>query len=218
MADERVRILLEARDNASATINKVGTSLDNMKPTVGGLSGSFGKLLPVMGAIGGAFAAVGGASAAMDLAAAGAKAEALGASFDMMAQAAGQSSEEMLAAMQRASGGTIANTDLILAANLIDRLYNPALFLSRIHERIHPGGLLVLTSPYTWLTEHTPREAWIGGFKRDGETVTTLDGLQGLLGKYFRRVGEAVDVPFVIRETRRKFQHSVAELTVWERV
>jgi len=117
MADERVRILLEARDNASATINKVGTSLDNMKPTVGGLSGSFGKLLPVMGAIGGAFAAVGGASAALDLAAAGAKAEALGASFDMMAQAAGQSSEEMLAAMQRASGGTIANTDLILAAN-----------------------------------------------------------------------------------------------------
>jgi len=117
MADERVRILLEAKDNASATINKVGSSLDNMQPTVGGLSGSFGKLLPVMGAIGGAFAAVGGASAAMDLAAAGAKAEALGASFDMMAQAAGQSSEEMLAAMQRASGGTIANTDLILAAN-----------------------------------------------------------------------------------------------------
>jgi len=117
MADERVRILLEARDNASATINKVGTSLDNMKPTVGGLSGSFGKLLPVMGAIGGAFAAVGGASAAMDLAAAGAKAEALGASFDMMAQAAGQSSEEMLAAMQRASGGTIANTELMLRAN-----------------------------------------------------------------------------------------------------
>ena len=117
MADERVRILLEARDNASATINKVGTSLDNMKPSAAGLTGSFGKLLPVMGAIGGAFAAVGGASAAMDLAAAGAKAEALGASFDAMAAQAGQSSEEMLAAMQRASGGTIANTDLILAAN-----------------------------------------------------------------------------------------------------
>jgi putative 4-mercaptohistidine N1-methyltranferase len=108
--------------------------------------------------------------------------------------------------------------DLVLAANLIDRLYNPALFLGQIHERINPGGLLVLTSPYTWLTEHTPREAWIGGFKRDGETVTTLDGLQALLGKHFRRVGDAVDVPFVIRETKRKFQHSVAEVTVWERV
>jgi hypothetical protein len=29
-------------------------------------------------------------------------------------------------------------------------------------------------------------------------------------------LGEPRDVPFVIRETRRKFQHTVAELTVWE--
>ena len=108
--------------------------------------------------------------------------------------------------------------DLVLAANLIDRLYNPALFLNHIHERINPGGLLVLTSPYTWLPEHTPREAWIGGFKRDGETVTTLDGLKAMLGGHFRLVGKPVDVPFVIRETKRKFQHSVAEVTVWERV
>ena len=64
MADERVRILLEAKDNASATINKVNGSLANMQPQVGGLTGTFGKLLPVMGAVGGAFAMMGGASAA----------------------------------------------------------------------------------------------------------------------------------------------------------
>ncbi|CAG0934746.1 partial Hercynine oxygenase, partial [Rhodocyclaceae bacterium] len=39
--------------------------------------------------------------------------------------------------------------DLVLAANLIDRLYSPRRFLSTIHERINPGGLLVITSPYT---------------------------------------------------------------------
>jgi hypothetical protein len=105
----------------------------------------------------------------------------------------------------------------VLAANLIDRLYDPALFLDRIHERIVPGGLLVIASPYTWLEEHTPRDAWIGGFKRDGETVSTLDGLHAHLDTHFRRVGEPVDVPFVIRETKRKFQHSVSEVTVWER-
>ena len=65
MADERVRILLEAKDNASATINKVSGSLGNMQPQVGGLTGTFGKLLPVMGAVGGAFAMMGGASAAL---------------------------------------------------------------------------------------------------------------------------------------------------------
>jgi len=107
--------------------------------------------------------------------------------------------------------------DLILAANLIDRLYSPALFLGSVHERLNPGGLLVLASPYTWLTEHTPREEWLGGFKRDGENVTTLDGLKAVLGGRFRLIEGPVEVPFVIRETRRKFQHSLSEVTVWER-
>ena len=39
--------------------------------------------------------------------------------------------------------------DLVLACNLIDRLYEPARFLEHITERINPGGLLVLLSPYT---------------------------------------------------------------------
>ncbi len=72
--------------------------------------------------------------------------------------------------------------DLVLAANLIDRLYNPALFLTTIHERLNPGGLLMLASPYTWLPEHTKREEWVGGFKKDGESFTTLDGLKAMLG------------------------------------
>lgn len=58
MADERVRILLEAKDNASATINKVNGSLSNMQPQASGLAGVFGKLTPVLGMAAGAFAAV----------------------------------------------------------------------------------------------------------------------------------------------------------------
>lgn len=108
--------------------------------------------------------------------------------------------------------------DLILAANLIDRLYDPARFLANVHERLQLGGILLLTSPYTWLTDFTPREAWLGGYKRDGETWTTLDGLHEILSTRFRPLGEPVDVPFVIRETRRKFQHSLAQVTLWERV
>ena len=108
--------------------------------------------------------------------------------------------------------------DLILAANLIDRLYSPRRFLTTIHERLNPGGLLVISSPYTWLEEFTKKEEWLGGYKAAGENVTTLDGLQEALAPRFRQVGEARDVPFVIRETRRKFQHSIAELTVWERL
>ena len=106
--------------------------------------------------------------------------------------------------------------DLILAANLIDRLYEPARFLGRIHERLNPGGLLVITSPYTWLEEFTPRDKWIGGKKVDGENVTTLEGLQQKLQSTFKMQGEPRDVEFVIRETARKHQHTVAQMTVWE--
>ncbi len=108
--------------------------------------------------------------------------------------------------------------DLVLAANLIDRLYNPARFLTTIHERINPGGLLMLASPYTWLEDHTPRADWIGGFKRDGENFTTLDGLKERLAPHFRLIADPREVPFVIRETKRKHQHTISEVTVWERV
>ncbi|MEO6698270.1 MAG: 5-histidylcysteine sulfoxide synthase [Paraperlucidibaca sp.] len=111
-----------------------------------------------------------------------------------------------------------AGYDLILAANLIDRLYDPAQFISQVHERLNIGGVLMITSPYTWLTEHTPRADWLGGFKKDGETYTTLDALHEHLSAHFEALREPVDVPFVIRETRRKYQHSVSEASFWVRV
>lgn len=105
--------------------------------------------------------------------------------------------------------------DLIFAGNLIDRLYEPAAFLGSIHERLNPGGLLVLTSPYTWLEEFTKKENWIGGLKVNGENKTTLDGLHEILKDHFNVFAEPVDIPFVLRETARKHQHTVAQMTFW---
>jgi putative 4-mercaptohistidine N1-methyltranferase len=111
-----------------------------------------------------------------------------------------------------------AGYDLVLAGNLIDRLYQPSLFLETIHERINELGLLVIASPYTWLEEYTPKEHWIGGFKKNGEDFSTFDGLKEMLAPHFRLLFEPWSLPFVIRETRNKFQHSFSELTVWEKV
>jgi len=108
--------------------------------------------------------------------------------------------------------------DLILAANLIDRLYDPAKLLTTIHTRLNPGGRLLIASPYTWLTEHTEKKLWIGGFKKDGENFTSLAGLKAILSRNFKLLREPQDVPFVIRETRRKYQHTLAEVTIWERI
>ncbi len=108
--------------------------------------------------------------------------------------------------------------DLILAANLIDRLYDPKKFLSNIHERLNPGGLLVIVSPYTWLEEFTKKPNWLGGIRKSGEPFTTLEGLQEHLSAHFKMLGHPREIEFVLRETKRKFQHSISQMTVWERV
>lgn len=107
--------------------------------------------------------------------------------------------------------------DLVMATNLIDRLYQPQLFLNTIHERINTGGFLVLTSPYTWLEEYTQKKFWLGGYvDEQGKEVTTLSGLQEILEKHFEFIATQ-DVPFVIRETARKFQHTISQMSVWKK-
>jgi putative 4-mercaptohistidine N1-methyltranferase len=107
--------------------------------------------------------------------------------------------------------------DLVFAGNLIDRLPDPAAFLADVHRHLKVGGLLILTSPYTLLEAFTPRQNWLGGFLEDGEPVTVLDGMSRVLAPHFEEVQAPTDLEFVIRETRRKFQHTVAQMTVWRR-
>ncbi len=106
--------------------------------------------------------------------------------------------------------------DVVLAANLIDRLTHPERFLQRLPALVKPGGQLILTSPYTWLEEFTEREQWLGGREFDGRPRATGDGLQLALDADFELVTRK-DLPFLIREHARKFQWSVAEATIWRR-
>ncbi|MEE8588867.1 MAG: 5-histidylcysteine sulfoxide synthase [Sulfurimonadaceae bacterium] len=107
--------------------------------------------------------------------------------------------------------------DLIMATNLIDRLYEPMLFLNDVDQRLNDGGYLILTSPYTWLEEYTKKEFWLGGYRdENGDVVSTLDGLKNALEGKFELVGTH-DVPFVIPETARKFQHTISQMSVWKK-
>ena len=72
-----------------------------------------------------------------------------------------------------------------------------------------PGGQLVLTTPCTWLGEFTPPENW--------PDKPTVEWLEDHLGDAFRRT-KTRDMPFLIRETARKFQWTVAQASVWERI
>ncbi len=110
------------------------------------------------------------------------------------------------------------NYDLIFAGNLLDRLANPKQFLSYIHQYLNIGGLLVMSSPYTLLNEFTTRENWLGGFLKEGQEVRVLEGINTRLEPHFEFMNNSINVPFVIRETQRKFQHTIAELNSWKRI
>ena len=53
--------------------------------------------------------------------------------------------------------------DTILALNLIDRVREPYLVLKELVRLLAPAGRLIVSSPYTWLVEFTPRSNWLGG-------------------------------------------------------
>jgi 5-histidylcysteine sulfoxide synthase/putative 4-mercaptohistidine N1-methyltranferase len=107
--------------------------------------------------------------------------------------------------------------DMIIGTNLIDRLYDPKLFLYSIKNRLNKDGILILTSPYTWLEEYTKKENWIGGYIDKNEMkISTLDGLKDILQNDFNLI-DTQDIPFVIKETSRKYQHTISQLSVWRK-
>ncbi len=107
--------------------------------------------------------------------------------------------------------------DAVLMANLLCRLPEPRVCLERAKSLVKTGGVLVLTTPCTWMEEFTPQNKWLGGYLKDGKPVATLQGVQEVLSGAFdlEQVGEE---PFLIREHARKFQWTVAQTSVWKRM
>jgi putative 4-mercaptohistidine N1-methyltranferase len=103
--------------------------------------------------------------------------------------------------------------DFILAANLIDRVHSPKELLAVLRSLLNPGGHLLIASPYTWLSEFTPTQEWLGAIQTWSET-TTLQAIQENLGNKFELVSSK-DLPFLIREHARKYQWSVAQASFW---
>jgi len=109
--------------------------------------------------------------------------------------------------------------DAVLLVNLLDRLPSPKACLGRMGGYmglVRPGGLLVVMSPYTWLEQFTPIDAWLGGYERDGKTLSSKEGIRATLGDAFQLVKE-IDMPLLIREHARKYQYIVTQVTVWSR-
>ncbi len=110
----------------------------------------------------------------------------------------------------------LGSFDVVLLANVVDRLEHPRRCLEALRGLVRTRGQLILTTPCTWLEAYTPRAQWPGGFERDGRPVRTLDTLRSLLEAEFS-LHCVKDMPFLIREHARKYQWSVALGTSWIR-
>lgn len=111
--------------------------------------------------------------------------------------------------------------DAVLLANLLCRLPDPELCLRNMAGAkglVRPGGLLVLVSPYSWLSDHTNSEKWLGARLKNGKPLSSSEAIAEILsqGKEFSLLEED-DMPLIIREHERKYQYIVSHLMVWRR-
>ena len=109
--------------------------------------------------------------------------------------------------------GDIGRFDIVLAANLLCRLPQPEKFLAMLPDLVLPGGQLLLGTPFSWLPEFTAQEHWIGGRQSTGPS---RDALHKILEPHFE-LHLSKDLPFLIREHRRKFQYGISLGSRWIR-
>ena len=107
--------------------------------------------------------------------------------------------------------------DLILANDVLDTLYDPALFLEKIKERLNPQGFLVIASAYDWNESKTPRQKWLGGFKKNGEKYSTFDALNDHLSPFFDLHVKPSSMQLAVHESDRTSVIKTLHVSVWQK-
>jgi len=98
-----------------------------------------------------------------------------------------------------------AGYDAVLLANVLCRLPDPMACLARLPQLVKPGGVLVMTTPLSWLEDYTPRARWLRG----------LEDVEAALPDFALTVSS--EWPFLIREHRRKYEYIITQASVWRR-
>lgn len=103
----------------------------------------------------------------------------------------------------------IAGFDAVLLANVLCRLPTPSACLERMQSSqaalVKPGGILVMTTPFSWLEEYTPKSQWMNGLADVQKILTDFELIH------------QEELPFLIREHQRKFEYIITLASVWRR-
>ena len=82
---------------------------------------------------------------------------------------------------------------------------------TKSEDYIKDEGILVIASPNTWLTDYTLERDFLDGRTND----ETLSKLAKLLPNFNLVFNE--DLPFMIREHRRKYEFIISQVSVWRK-
>lgn len=107
--------------------------------------------------------------------------------------------------------------DIVLAFNLLEEMNEPKVFLSEIHNRINSGGMIILGSTYEWNKSISPKENWLGGFKKDGEPVKSIDGITQILSENFDLQKDPIHLAYPIRHSSHNFEIKMSEVSIWQK-
>jgi putative 4-mercaptohistidine N1-methyltranferase len=118
-----------------------------------------------------------------------------------------------------AADGRIGTYDGIIMSNLLCRLPDPMVCLNSLSGIVNKGGVVVMVTPFSWLTEFTPRSKWLGGFYDpvSKQAIRSKDVLKEVMeARGFEKIHEE-QIPLIIREHQRKYQYIISEATGWRR-
>ena len=108
--------------------------------------------------------------------------------------------------------------DVVALANLICRLPEPLKCLDSLERMVKPNGVVVMTTPFSWLETYTDKENWLGGYEKDGAAVHSEDTLKmEMEARGFQRIYNE-PFPLTIREHQRKYQYIVANGSAWKKI
>ncbi|MDO9519144.1 MAG: 5-histidylcysteine sulfoxide synthase [Pseudohongiella sp.] len=107
-----------------------------------------------------------------------------------------------------------AQFDAVLLSNLMCRLPDPAACLRQFTGAasvLKENGVLVLASPNSWMEQYTDPSRFLDG----ADSEATLAQLAALLPGF--ELVYQQDLPFMIREHRRKYEYVISQVSVWRR-
>jgi 2-polyprenyl-3-methyl-5-hydroxy-6-metoxy-1,4-benzoquinol methylase len=106
--------------------------------------------------------------------------------------------------------------DLAICHRVIEYSYQPQELLQQLSQRIKAGGVVVLGSSYAWDVSITDLPYWIGGFKRNGENLSSEAHLFEIMSAKFDLLQET-QVTSQFELDQRTSQTANNHITIWRK-